>query len=88
MKYLPLVLARGPMLAQIVRDYAQDPRNRRLCGCCGAQMVLLSNRPDQPARCPGCLRAEHVSTPPETPWRLTDAAAERLRRTNSWVRWV
>jgi len=88
MRYLPLALVRGPMLAQLVRDAAQDPRRQRLCGCCGARMVLTSARADQSVRCPGCLRRQPVAAESEAPWRLSASAAEALRRTKSWARWL
>lgn len=88
MRYLPLVLTRGPMLSQLVSEAAQDPRRRRLCGCCGARVVLTSARPDQAVRCPGCLHLQSAKDPGEAPWRLSAASAEALRRTKSWPRWL
>jgi len=76
------------MLAQLVRDAAQDPRRQRLCGCCGARMVLVSARSDQTVRCPACLRRQPVAEQNDPPWRLSAAAAEALRRTKSWPRWL
>lgn len=87
MRYLPLVIARGPMLAQLVRDAAQDPRRVRLCDCCGARMATAPG-PTAMARCPACQRRQPAVEEPETPWRLTTAAAERLRRIKSWPRWL
>lgn len=87
MKYVPVFIARGPMLAQLVRNSAQDPRQRRLCSCCGARVVLTSARADQVVRCPDCQRANAVAERGDTPWRLTTASAEALRRTKSWARW-
>jgi hypothetical protein len=87
MRYLPIALVRGPMLTQLVHDAAQDPRRRRLCDCCGARVVLTSARLDQPVRCPACLRLQTRTEKEETPWRLSAAAAEALRRTKSWPRW-
>jgi hypothetical protein len=88
MKYLPLVMTRGPLLAEAIRGAAQDPRRRSLCGCCGARMLVRPERPDQTVRCPGCARLQRVTPQEEAPWRLTPASAEALRRTRSWVRRV
>ncbi|MGA3398656.1 MAG: hypothetical protein ABSC95_05510 [Acetobacteraceae bacterium] len=88
MKYLPLVMTRGLLLAQLVRESSQDPRRYRSCGCCGARMAITPDRSEQMARCPGCLRVQRVAEDGEDPWRLTPASAEALRRTKSWVRWV
>jgi len=88
MRYLPIALVRGPMLAQLVHEAAQDPRRPRLCGCCGARLVLTSARSDQPVRCPACSRVQTIPVQSEAPWRLSAAAAEALRRTKSWPRWL
>ena len=88
MRYLPLVLARGPMLAQLVHDAAQDPRRWRLCGCCGVRVVLSAARADQDVRCPTCLARQPAHEDREPPWRLTAASDERLRRIKSWPRWL
>ena len=88
MKYLPLVISQGPLLAQLIRDSSRDQQRFRLCGCCGARMTVVADRSAQKARCPACLRLQHVAEDAETPWRLTPASAEALRRTKSWVRWV
>lgn len=86
MKYLPLVMTRGPLLAEVIRGAAQDPRRRTLCGCCGAQMLIKPELSDQMARCPGCQRWQRVTEIEETPWRLSATSAEALRRTRSWLR--
>lgn len=86
MKYLPLVMTRGPLLAEVIRGVAQDPRSRALCSCCGARMLISPGRADQTVRCPGCARLQRVTAESETPWRLTPSAAEALRRTRSWLR--
>lgn len=86
MRYLPLVMTRGPLLAEVMRGAAQDPRRRALCGCCGARMLIEPGRAEQTVRCPGCARWQKVAPEEETPWRLTPSAAEALRRTRSWVR--
>jgi hypothetical protein len=86
MRYLPLALVGGPLLAQVVREAAQDPRRRSLCSCCGARMVIQPERSDQTVRCPGCERWQRVTVSEEAPWRLSAASAEALRRTRSWVR--
>jgi DNA-directed RNA polymerase subunit RPC12/RpoP len=88
MRYLPLVMARGPLLAELVRDAYQDPRRRRLCACCGAPMLIRPDRTEQTVRCPACSRLQHVTLREEAPWRLTAASAEALRRTASWLRRV
>ncbi len=88
MKYLPLVMTRGALLAQLIRESSQDPRRYRACGCCGARMAITPDRSDQVARCPACLRVQRVTEDGEVPWRLTPTSAEALRRTKSWVRWV
>jgi hypothetical protein len=86
MKYLPLVMTRGPLLAQLICEAWQDPRRYRACGCCGARMMILPDRPEQMTRCPACLRLQRVSEDREVPWRLTPTSAEALRRTKSWLR--
>jgi hypothetical protein len=88
MKCLPLLMARGPLLAQLMFESAQDPRRHRACGCCGARMAITPDRSEQMARCPACLRVQRVTEQGEVPWRLTPASAEALRRTKSWVRWL
>jgi hypothetical protein len=88
MKYLPLVMTRGALLAQVIRESSQDPRRYRACGCCGARMAIEPDRSEQTVRCPACLRVQSVVERGEAPWRLTPASAEALRRTRSWVRWV
>jgi hypothetical protein len=86
MRYVPLVVARGQLLAQVMRDAAGDPRRHSLCTCCGARMPIEPERLEQTARCPACARWQRVVVRDEVPWRLTAAAAEALRRTRSWVR--
>ena len=81
MRYVPLVLAGGPLLAQVIRDAYQDPRRQSLCGCCGARMLIEPEVPEQTVRCPGCARWQRVVVREEAPWRLTAASAEALRRT-------
>jgi hypothetical protein len=49
-------------------------------------MLIKPDRADQTVRCPGCARWQRVTVREEIPWRLSAAAAERLRRTASWVR--
>jgi hypothetical protein len=88
MKYLPLIATRGPLLAQVMRDVAQDPRRQRLCDCCGARIVVTPGRTEQRVRCPGCLRWQVVTAAGEVPWRLTADSAEALRRTKRWLRAV
>jgi hypothetical protein len=88
MKCLPLAMTRGALLAQVIHDSSQDPRRYRACGCCGARMVIASDRSEQIARCPACLRVQRVTEDGDAPWHLTPASAEALRRTKSWVRWI
>jgi hypothetical protein len=85
-KYLPLIITRGPLLAAMIRDAYQDPRRRSLCGCCGARMLIKPDLPEQMVRCPACSRLQRVAPPDEVPWRLTASSAEALRRTRSWLR--
>jgi hypothetical protein len=86
MKYLPLVMTRGPLLAQVIRDAHQDPQRHSLCGYCGGRMPIKPDRSDQTARCPVCYRLQRVSVSEEVPWRLTTASAEALRQTRRWLR--
>lgn len=86
MKYLPLVMTRGPLLAEVMRGAAQDRRCRSLCGWCGTRMQGAPERADQTVRCPGCARRQRMTAQEESPWRLTPTAAEALRRTRSWLR--
>ena len=86
MKYLPLMMTRGPLLAAVIRDIYQDPHRRTLCGCCGARMLIRPDVPEQIVRCPACSREQRVAPGEEVPWRLTASSAEALRRTRSWLR--
>jgi hypothetical protein len=86
MKYVPLVMAQGPLLAEVIRDMSQDPRRRTLCSCCGSRMLIRPDQRDQRVRCPACVRWQHVTEAEETPWRLSATSAEALRRTRSWLR--
>jgi hypothetical protein len=86
MKYLPLVMTRGPLLAQAIRDAYQDPRRHRPCDCCGARMLIRPDRSDQTVCCPGCSRLQRITVAEEAPWRLTATSAEALRRTRRWLR--
>ena len=86
MKYLPLVLTRGRLLSQVIREAHQDPRRHAMCNCCGGRIYIEPTRPDVPVRCPACLRVQRVEPERESPWRLTAASAEALRRTKSWAR--
>ncbi len=86
MKYLPLTMTSGPLLAALIRDAYQDPRRHTLCGCCGARMLIKPDLPEQTVRCPACSRLQRVALCDEVPWRLTASSAEALRRTRSWVR--
>jgi DNA-directed RNA polymerase subunit RPC12/RpoP len=86
MKCLPLVMTRGALLAQAIRDSYQDPRRHSLCSSCGSRMLIMPDRADQTVRCPGCARWQRVTVHEETPWRLSTASAEALRQTRSWLR--
>ena len=86
MRGLPLVMTQGRLLAQVISDCRQDPRRHGLCACCGAAMLIAPDRAEQTVRCPGCLRVQRVALTEEAPWRLSPAAAERLRRTRTWLR--
>ena len=86
MRCLPLALTRGPLLTQVMREAQRDPRRRGLCGYCSAPIPIRPERPDEPVRCPCCLRMQTLAVDGETPWRLTPDSAEALRRTKSWVR--
>ena len=85
MKYLPLIISRGPLLAEAVRFANGAGRPHALCGYCGSQIpASVANR--QIAQCPACLRRQRIDVPEETPWRLTPNAAEALRRSRTWLR--
>jgi DNA-directed RNA polymerase subunit RPC12/RpoP len=86
MRYLPLALTRGPLLAQVIRESYRDPRRHSLCACCGSRMLIQPERIEQTVRCPACARWQRVIMREEVPWRLSAASAEALRRTRSWVR--
>lgn len=89
MRCLPISMAGGPLLAQVIREARQDTRFNGRCRRCGAHMPVRPDRPKQRVRCPSCLRVQDVEPrEEETPWRLTASAAEALRRTRSWIRWV
>lgn len=88
MRCLPFTMTGGALLTQVVRESRQNPERSSLCACCGARMPIKLDREDQIVRCPACLRVQRVTAQEETPWRLTAASAEALRRTRSWVRWV
>ena len=84
MKYLPLIMSRGPLLAEAVRSAV--PSNHHLCGYCGTRIPLSSAARRQPVQCPACLRRQRIECPEEAPWRLTPSAAEALRRSRTWLR--
>jgi hypothetical protein len=86
MKYLPLAMIRGPLLAEVIRGANSDPRRHGLCNCCGARMLIKPERLEQTVRCPGCARWQRVTISEEVPWRLSGASVEALRRTRSWLR--
>ena len=88
MRCLPFAMTGGALFTQVLREARQDNRRTSLCRCCGARMPIYPDRPEQRVRCPSCLRVQRVSPEEETPWRLTASAAEALRRTRSWIRWI
>ena len=88
MRCLPFIMTRGPLLSQLVRESARDPRRHISCGCCGASMQIVPDRPEQDVRCPACLRWQRVAAGDEVPWRLTASSAEALRRTKTWLRCI
>jgi hypothetical protein len=88
MRCLPFTMTGGALLTQVVREAHQNPNRSSPCACCGARIRIKPDRADQTVRCASCLRVQRVSADEETPWRLTAASAEALRRTRSWVRWI
>lgn len=88
MRGLPFAMTGGSLFAHMVREARQDRRRNSICRCCGARIPIHPDRPEQRVRCPLCLRVQHVRPEEETAWRLTATAAEALRRTRSWIRWV
>jgi len=86
MKYLPFAMTSGPLLARIICDACQDPRQLGRCGSCGALAFIKSDFSEAMIRCPSCSRGYRVEAHEEVPWRLTPAAAEALRRTGTWLR--
>jgi phage FluMu protein Com len=87
MKYLPFAMTSGPLLARIICDACQDPRQLSRCNSCGALAFAKSDRSEMTVRCPSCSRGQQrVTAPEEVPWRLTPKAAEALRRTGTWLR--
>lgn len=87
MRVLPFAMTRGKLLTQIIREAHQDSRRHGLCGYCGARLHVKPERPQELVRCPACMRLQRVAMDGETPWRLTAASAEALRRTKSWTRY-
>jgi hypothetical protein len=88
MRSLPFAMTGGALFTQLIREARQDNRRNTLCRCCGARIPIQPDRSEQRVRCQSCLRVQRVSSEEETPWRLTAGAAEALRRTRSWVRWI
>ena len=86
MRGLPFAMTHGRLLAEYVRDAGKDRRRTSLCGSCGGRMRVEPDRTTQQVRCPVCTRWQQVTVEEETPWHLTPAAAEALRRTKSWLR--
>jgi hypothetical protein len=84
MKYLPFAMTSGPLLARIICEACQDPRQLSRCTGCGTLTFIKSS--DQIVRCPSCARGQRVTVQDEAPWRLTPSAAEALRRTGTWLR--
>jgi predicted amidophosphoribosyltransferase len=81
MKYLPLIMTRGPLLAEAMRSSISG--NHHLCGYCGTRIPAARQ---QPVQCPACLRRQRIDVQEDTPWRLTPNAAEALRRSRAWLR--
>jgi tRNA(Ile2) C34 agmatinyltransferase TiaS len=81
MKYLPLIMTRGPLLAEAMRSSASV--GHHLCGYCGARMPTARQ---QTVQCPACLRRQRIEAQEETPWRLTPSAADALRLSRTWLR--
>jgi hypothetical protein len=88
MRFLPLAMTQGPLLAEAVRDAAGGSRRIDPCGWCGTRLHGGRTGAGQSVRCAVCLRVQPVMVHDDTPWRLTPAAAEALRRTRTWLRWV
>lgn len=86
MKCLPLAFTSGSLLSQVVREARKDPHHQGLCSCCGARIYIRRQRPDEPVRCPACLRLQPADAAAEVPWRLTATSAEALRLIKSWPR--
>jgi hypothetical protein len=86
MRYLPLIMARGPLLAEAMRFAVATDRPHPLCGYCGTQIPAAAAHRQKKAQCPACLRRQTIDVPEETPWRLTPNAAEALRRSRTWLR--
>ena len=86
MRYLPFALVCGPELARVIRSAAEDPQRRTLCATCGGRIQIRPERVTQTVRCPHCWRWQPVTADPARPWRLSESAALRLRRTRAWAR--
>jgi tRNA(Ile2) C34 agmatinyltransferase TiaS len=87
MRFLPLAMTMGSLLAEAIRDASQGPRRKALCGYCGARIPVIPGRTQQKVRCPGCARWQLISNEEEAPWRLSPGAIEALRRARAWPRW-
>ena len=88
MRYLPLAMTQGALLAEAIRGAACGSRMADPCGWCGTRLRVGRPGDGQTVRCPGCLRVQPAMTQEDTPWRLTPGAAEALRRTRTWLRAV
>ncbi|MBS0639405.1 MAG: hypothetical protein U1E70_17630 [Acetobacteraceae bacterium] len=86
MKFLPLVMTRGPLLAEVMRGAAGAARHSAPCGWCGTPIPLRQAGRQQTARCPSCARSQQISSQEEEPWRLAPGSVEALRRTRTWLR--
>ncbi len=84
MKYLPLAMTKGPLLAEAIRSAVRGAGRSGLCGWCGTAIPALGR--SHAAQCPACARFQHTMDVEETPWRLTPSSAEALRRTRTWLR--
>ncbi|HVZ10731.1 hypothetical protein [Rhodopila sp.] len=88
MKYLPLAMTRGVLLAEAIRGSVAGAPASGLCGWCGSAIPAGLARAGRIVRCPGCARRQAVPAVEEVPWRLDAASAEALRRTRTWLRRV
>lgn len=86
MKYLPLAMTKGPLLAEAIRSAVRGASRSGLCGWCGTAIPAVGAKRGRAAQCPGCARFQDTMVAEDPPWRLTPASAEALRRTRTWLR--